>query len=496
LAQIAQEPFCSADAINDGLERHRNAEAAFQAMKLEPRTDIDVITAQTQGADVLQDIVVADPKMRQVIEFARKVAPLTAAVLITGETGSGKELIARLIHQHSSRHNKSWVDVNCAALPEHLVESELFGYEKGAFSGADSAKAGLFEIANGGTLFLDEIGDLEAKVQVKLLRVLDSVPYYRLGGNRKVSVDVRILAATNRDLQAAVRSGAFRRDLYHRITEVQVQVPPLRERPKDIAALAIHFLQRFCPGTHFAPEALELLSQCAWRGNVRELHNLTLNLAISTSGPEVTVHDVAAFLPVDAAAEPMHCASNAALDQLERQMIVQALEMTRGNQSLAAEHLGMPRRTLCRKLNHYQITLGRRRSSHKTATLPGVYHRTELNVPVSLTSNGGTCFAAEARNLSVGGLGLQDIQPPLQAGQELAISFTLPGAGQRIEVRGVVAWSQPNGMAGIKFNGISESTSALLQTWIASNRELPPADAAEHAQLEELPTAVARPSCA
>ncbi len=191
--------------------------------------------------------------MRQVIEFARKVAPLTAAVLITGETGSGKELIARLIHQHSSRRNKPWVDVNCAALPEHLVESELFGYEKGAFSGADSAKAGLFEIANGGTLFLDEIGDLEPKVQVKLLRVLDSVPYYRLGGNRKVSVDVRILAATNRDLQAAVRSGAFRRDLYHRITEVQVQVPPLRERPEDIAALAIHFLQRFCPGTHFAP---------------------------------------------------------------------------------------------------------------------------------------------------------------------------------------------------------------------------------------------------
>jgi DNA-binding NtrC family response regulator len=455
-----------------------------------------VITAQTQGEDVLRDIIVADPKMRQVIEFARKVAPLTAAVLITGETGSGKELIARLIHQHSNRRSKPWVDVNCAALPEHLVESELFGYEKGAFSGADSAKAGLFEIANGGTLFLDEIGDLDPKVQVKLLRVLDSVPYYRLGGNRKVSVDVRILAATNRDLQEAVRSGAFRRDLYHRITEVQVQVPPLRERPGDIAALAIHFLQRFCPGTRFAPEALELLSQCAWRGNVRELHNLTLNLAISTSGPEVTAADVAACLPAEAASEPTHCGSSAALNQLERQMIVQALEMTRGNQSLAAKHLGMPRRTLCRKLNHYQITLGRRRSSQKTATLPTVYHRTELNVPVSLTSSRGSSFTAEARNLSVGGLGLQDIQPPLQAGEELNINFALPGVDQRIDVQGVVVWSQPNGMAGIKFNGISESTSALLQTWIASNRELPPADAVEHAQFEEVPTAVARPSCA
>jgi DNA-binding NtrC family response regulator len=454
-----------------------------------------VITAQTQGGDVLRDIVVADPKMREVIEFASKVAPLKAAVLITGETGSGKELIARLIHQYSSRRSKPWVDVNCAALPEHLVESELFGYEKGAFSGADSAKSGLFEIANGGTLFLDEIGDLEPKVQVKLLRVLDSVPYYRLGGNRKVSVDVRILAATNRDLQAAVRSGAFRRDLYHRITEVQVQVPPLRERPGDIAALAVHFLQRFCPGTHFTPEALELLSHGAWPGNVRELHNLTLNLAISTSSPEVTADDVAACLPAEAASEPMCCASSAALNQLERQMIVQALEVTRGNQSMAAEHLGMPRRTLCRKLNHYQITLGRRRSSQKAATLPTVYYRTELKVPVSLTSNSGTSHTAEARNLSVGGLGLQDIRPPLQAGKELTIGFTLPGVGQRIEVHGAVAWSQPNGTAGIKFNGISESTAALLQTWIASNRELPPADA-EHTPLEELPAAAVRPSCA
>ncbi len=455
-----------------------------------------MITAQTQCDEVLHDIVVADPKMQQVIEFASKVAPLKAAVLITGETGSGKELIARLIHQHSSRPNKPWVDVNCAALPEHLVESELFGYEKGAFSGADSAKAGLFEVANGGTLFLDEIGDLEPKVQVKLLRVLDSVPYYRLGGNRKVSVDVRILAATNRDLQAAVRSGAFRRDLYHRITEVQVQVPPLRERPRDIAALAIHFLQRFCPGAHFAPQALDLLSHCAWPGNVRELHNLTLNLAISTSGAEVTADDVAACLPVEAISEPANCASSAALNRLERQMIVEALEMTRGNQSLAAEHLGMPRRTLCRKLNHYQITLGRRRSSQKTATLPTVFHRTELNVPVSLTSNSGSSFTAEARNLSVGGLGLQDIRPPLQAGEDLTISFTLPGGGQRIEVQGAVAWSQPNGMAGIKFSSISESTAALLQSWVASNRELLPGDAAEHAKLEEVPNAVVRPSCA
>src|SRR5271167_1289931 len=398
----------------------------------------DMMTAQAGNTDVLHDIVVVDPKMQQVLEFAKKVAPHKAAVLITGETGSGKEVIARVIHQHSARHAKAWVDVNCAALPEHLVESELFGYEKGAFSGAYSAKPGLFEVANGGTLFLDEIGELEPKVQVKLLRVLDNVPYYRLGGNRKVSVDVRVLAATNRDLQAAVRTGSFRRDLYHRITEVQVQVPPLRERPQDIAALADHFLERCCPGTRFTPEALELLSQREWRGNVRELHNFTLNLAISAAGAEVTADDVAACIPIEAASEPMPCTSTAALDQLERQMIVRALEMTRGNQSLAAEHLGMPRRTLCRKLNHYQITLGRRRSSSpRTDTLPAVYHRTELNVPVSMTNHNGRPFTAETRNLSLGGLGLQKVQPPLLAPEELTVSFTLPGTSHPIEVQAI-----------------------------------------------------------
>src|SRR5208283_4494775 len=193
------------------------------------------------------------------------------AVLITGETGVGKELVARIIHDHSNRCAKPWVDLNCAALPEHLVESELFGYEKGAFSGADSAKPGLFESANGGTLFLDEIGELEPKVQVKLLRALDAVPYYRLGGNKKVSVDVRVVAATNRDLEAAVRAGTFRRDLYHRISEIHLCVPPLRDRPQDIAALAEHFLARSYPGTSFTPEALQLLLQLEWRGNVREL---------------------------------------------------------------------------------------------------------------------------------------------------------------------------------------------------------------------------------
>src|SRR5271157_4556710 len=446
----------------------------------------DMITAQAGSTDVLHDIVVADPKMQQVIEFAKKVAPHKAAVLITGETGSGKEVIARVIHQHSTRHAKAWVDVNCAALPEHLVESELFGYEKGAFSGADAAKPGLFEIANGGTLFLDEIGELEPKVQVKLLRVLDKVPYFRLGGNRKISVDVRVLAATNRDLKAAVQTGVFRRDLYHRITEVHVQVPPLRERPQDIAVLAEHFLKSCCPEARFTAEALELLAHCEWRGNVRELHNLTLNLGLSIAGSEVTAEHIAACMPVQAAAETAPCANTAALDELERQMIVRALEMTHGNQSQAAEHLGMPRRTFCRKLNHYQITLGRRSgSSAKTTARPVVFHRTEINVPVSMTSSTGHVFTAEARNLSVGGLGLQNVQPSVQPGQELTVSFRLPGSSRLAEVHGVVVWSQPNGMAGIKFIGISDANAELFRDWISNHRQLPPAEGPEFPPLEE-----------
>src|SRR5579863_913495 len=169
-------------------------------------------TASPPASNTLQEIVVADPKMLELIEAAQNVARLKAAVLITGETGVGKELVARIIHEQSPRSGRPWVDLNCAALPEQLVESELFGYEKGAFSGADNVKPGLFEVANGGTLFLDEIGDLDPKVQVKLLRVLDGIAYYRLGGSRKISVDVRVLAATNRDLKASVREGSFRGD--------------------------------------------------------------------------------------------------------------------------------------------------------------------------------------------------------------------------------------------------------------------------------------------
>src|SRR6185436_9091953 len=191
--------------------------------------------------------VIGSKAMEALLSLVERVARTNAAVLITGETGSGKELVARAVHHYSLRHAKPWVDVNCAALPEHLMESELFRYEKGAFSGADSTKPGLFELANTGTLFLDEIGELDRKMQVKLLRVLDGTPYYRLGGVRKISVDVRIVSATNLNLEEAVRTGRFRSDLYHRLSQVHLKVPPLRERPDDVVALAALFLEQQDP---------------------------------------------------------------------------------------------------------------------------------------------------------------------------------------------------------------------------------------------------------
>ena len=233
------------------------------------------------ASDFGDNVVARDIVTLRMLQTAKSLAPYNATVLVTGETGSGKEVVARTIHRFSNRNTKPWIDVNCAALPEHLVESELFGHERGAFSGADTAKPGLFEMANGGTLFLDEIGEIDPRVQVKLLRVLDSAPYYRLGGTRKVSVDVRLIAATNRDLKAAVEAGTFRRDLYHRITECQIGVPPLRDRPLDIPALATHFLSQVGPHKSLSDEALDLLLVMNWPGNVRELRNVITKLAIS-----------------------------------------------------------------------------------------------------------------------------------------------------------------------------------------------------------------------
>lgn len=302
--------------------------------------------------------IVASPALRDLLNVAERVAQTTASVLVHGESGTGKELIARAIHHYSQRSAKAWVDVSCAALPEHLVESELFGYEKGAFSGAESNKPGLFELANGGTLFLDEIGELEPRMQVKLLRVLDGTPYYRLGGVRKVAVDVRIIAATNQNLEEMGEEGRFRNDLYHRLSQITLRVPPLRERPEDIVPLAVHFLGEIRPHGYFNSGALTLLKSYHWPGNIRELRNVVTKAAVMTMGNEIHSTDLTpeiARRPVAREMIVIDQFENHNLDGIERRMIMKVLAKTNGHQQRAAELLGISRRTLSRKLKIYDV---------------------------------------------------------------------------------------------------------------------------------------------
>jgi two-component system, NtrC family, response regulator AtoC len=301
--------------------------------------------------------IFASAAMRALLAQVEKVARTDATVLITGESGCGKEVIARAVHHHSRRNAKSWVDVNCAALPENLLESELFGYEKGAFSGADSAKPGLFELADHGTLLLDEIGDLDPRMQVKLLRVLDGASYYRVGGVKKVSTDVRLVAATNQDLSVAVHEGRFRSDLYHRLCQIRLAVPPLRERLEDILPLAEFYLERQNPELRFAADAAAKLESYSWPGNVRELRNVVIRAAVFAAHDEITAADLPDELRLPS--RPNNLATMAVLPDLERHAIVKALEETRGHQQQAATRLGISKRTLQRRIKSYGLTGGR-----------------------------------------------------------------------------------------------------------------------------------------
>jgi DNA-binding NtrC family response regulator len=242
------------------------------------------------------------------------------------------------------------VDVSCGALPEHLMESELFGYERGAFSSADSAKPGLFELAHTGTLFLDEVGELEPRMQVKLLRVLDGAPYFRLGGVKKISADVRVVAATNVDLESAAREHKFREDLYHRLSQLVIHVPALRDRPEDIDALARHFLEQVMPGTALSDTALAALRRHAWPGNVRELRNAVTRAAVECRNGTIEAEDLG--LPAPALRV---MSEGDSLDGLERAAILRVLGHTRGQRQRAADLLGISRRTLSRKLKQYAL---------------------------------------------------------------------------------------------------------------------------------------------
>jgi transcriptional regulator with PAS, ATPase and Fis domain len=294
--------------------------------------------------------VIASGVMRRLLEFVERAARTRAAVLITGETGAGKELIARAIHQYSMRAPRPWIDLNCAALPELLLESELFGYEKGAFSGAMTSKPGMFELAHTGSVFLDEISELSPRMQVKLLRVLDGAPYYRLGATRKVAVDVRVIAASNQDLEEAKAAGTFRRDLYHRLAQLHVHVPALRERPEDIAPLARFFLEQQglenVRPLQFSAEALAALERYAWPGNVRELRNVVVQAAVMAEEGLIEVE----HLPVPVRTAPPKAVTLAAI---ERETILRVLAENTGQQQRAAEILGISLRTLARKLKAY-----------------------------------------------------------------------------------------------------------------------------------------------
>ncbi len=289
--------------------------------------------------------------MNELMQLVERVAVTSASVLVHGESGSGKELVARAIHHFSIRSNKPWVDVSCAALPEQLIESELFGYEKGAFSGADAGKPGLFELAHHGTLFLDEIGELEPKMQVKLLRVLDGVPYYRLGGVRKITADVRVISATNQDLEGGVENGRFRSDLFHRLSQISLRVPPLRERIDDIVPLAEYFLKQQNRNLRFTPEAMAKMCRYSWPGNIRELRNCIIKASVMTRGDEID----AEHLPLQTRNIARDAPELPTLDlgDLEKRMIFKVLAQTGGHHQRAAALLGISRRTLSRKLKSY-----------------------------------------------------------------------------------------------------------------------------------------------
>ena len=302
--------------------------------------------------------IVASQKMLDTLDLAARVARSNATVLIQGESGSGKEIVSRALHHLSLRAHRPFVDISCGALPDHLMESELFGYEKGAFSGADSSKPGLFELAHTGTLFLDEVGELEPRMQVKLLRVLDGMPYYRLGGTKKTVVDVRILAATNTDLELAASKGLFRRDLYHRLSQMTMRVPPLRERHEDVCVLSAHFVAQQMPGLDIGPDAMQSLLRYPWPGNVRELRNVMTRAAILAKSGVITAADLGlperlGLVPGPVAVPSPGSRMAEDLGDVERQTILRVLDETEGHRQRAADLLGISRRTLSRKLKQY-----------------------------------------------------------------------------------------------------------------------------------------------
>ncbi len=316
------------------------------------------------------DIIGQSPAIVQTLEIIRQAGPSSATVLLTGESGTGKEILARAIHRNSPRSERAFVIVNCAALPDTILESELFGYEKGAFTGADRRREGRFEAADGGTLFLDEVGDMSPATQVKMLRVLQEGEFERLGSNATMRVDIRLVAATNRDLEQVVREGQFREDLYYRMNVIRVEVPPLRERAGDIPLLANFFLRRYSAKNDMELDAvtgraMDVLGRHSWPGNVRELENVIERAVVLSRDRVIDLDDLPppiAALAGDSSGSPLPEAPPAdgrgiylpvgtSLEEAERRLLLETLKATGGDKNLAAKILGVATRTIYRKLN-------------------------------------------------------------------------------------------------------------------------------------------------
>jgi len=341
---------------------------ALDAVKLESEN----LVLKEEFAEELgfPKIIGGSPELIKVFELVKRAAPTKATVLLTGESGTGKELFARALHHLSKRAAGPFVAINCAAIPKDLLESELFGHEKGSFTGAEARRMGKFELADKGTVFLDEVGELDMSLQAKLLRVLQGEPFERVGGSEPIMADVRVVAASNRDLARAVSSGSFREDLYYRLNVFPVHIPPLRDRVPDIPRLARYFIEKYCkemkkPVLGISDEALSALSRQGWKGNVRELENCMERAVILSDGPDILPEHVGFFPPPDEVietglassptVEPLQSVAERALRAAETKAITAVLSVCQGNKTRAAEMLDVSYKTLLTKIKDYGI---------------------------------------------------------------------------------------------------------------------------------------------
>lgn len=357
-ADFLQKPF-SLDHLSALIQKVLSVQS-LRAENLRLREELDTRYQ-------FDNIVGRSPAMRDIFQTVARVAPTRATVLLAGESGVGKDMIARALHQHSPRKNFPFVKINCTALPENLMESELFGYEKGAFTGANSSKPGKFEQADKGTVFLDEIGDVPGHIQVKLLRILQEREFERLGSNLTRSVDVRIVAATNVNLRAALEQGRFREDLYYRLNVVPINIPPLRERKEDIPFLVLHFMRRLAndlgsPVKDISPAAMDRLLEYDWPGNVRELENTLERSIVLATGEKLESSDIrieSARQPTGLSSQSLLLPEGMTLEQWEQMMIREALRRSNGNKSQAARILGLTRNALRYRLSQMGLDNGK-----------------------------------------------------------------------------------------------------------------------------------------